>query len=173
MWCEIDSFTPTIQDLNNELKQAEKKRNLLLKKHHLTSVQRGFKCCNIKMSMSCLLTTLLTWRSVITLQYQSILNSHSLSSVLQRIISMSWCSREIFVQNAWISILKSLYESTSTSYTVWRQHFAWCSQTSLKMKQRFYTLCSFNEWIMRDMILTSRNDFSWEYLVRVLYQLSS
>ena len=40
MWCEIDSFTPTIQNLNNELKQAEKKRNLLLKKHHLTSVQR-------------------------------------------------------------------------------------------------------------------------------------
>jgi len=38
--CEIDGFTPTIQDLDNELKQAEKKRNLLLKKCHLTSVQR-------------------------------------------------------------------------------------------------------------------------------------
>jgi len=38
--CEIDDFTPTIQSLNNELKQAEKKRDLLLKKCHLTSVQR-------------------------------------------------------------------------------------------------------------------------------------
>jgi len=38
--CETDDFTPTIQGLNNELKQAEKKRNLLLKKHCLTSVQR-------------------------------------------------------------------------------------------------------------------------------------
>jgi len=40
VWCEIDSFTPTIQDLDNKLKQAEKKRDLLLKKHCLTSVQR-------------------------------------------------------------------------------------------------------------------------------------
>jgi len=40
MQCETDSFTPTIQGLDNELKQAEKKRNLLLKKCHLTSVQR-------------------------------------------------------------------------------------------------------------------------------------
>jgi len=29
-----------IQDLDNELKQTEKKRDMLLKKHHLTSVQR-------------------------------------------------------------------------------------------------------------------------------------
>ena len=40
MQCEIDDFASTIQGLNNELKQTEKKRNLLLKKHHLTSVQR-------------------------------------------------------------------------------------------------------------------------------------
>jgi len=40
MQCEIDDFTSTIQDLNNELKQTEKKRNLLLKKHYFASVQR-------------------------------------------------------------------------------------------------------------------------------------
>jgi len=40
MWCETDDFTSTIQDLDNKLKQTEKKRNLLLKKHHLASVQR-------------------------------------------------------------------------------------------------------------------------------------
>ena len=40
VWCETDNFTPTIQGLDNELKQAEKKRDLLLKKRHLTSVQR-------------------------------------------------------------------------------------------------------------------------------------
>ena len=40
MQCEINDFTFTIQDLDNELKQTEKKRNLLLKKHHLASVQR-------------------------------------------------------------------------------------------------------------------------------------
>jgi len=40
MQCEIDDFTSTIQGLDNELKQTEKKRNLLLKKHHLVSVQR-------------------------------------------------------------------------------------------------------------------------------------
>ncbi len=37
---EINDFMSTIQGLNNELKQTEKKRNLLLKKHHLASVQR-------------------------------------------------------------------------------------------------------------------------------------
>ncbi len=37
---EIDDFTFTIQGLDNELKQTEKKRNLLLKKHHLASIQR-------------------------------------------------------------------------------------------------------------------------------------
>jgi len=37
---EINDFTSMIQDLNNELKQTEKKRNLLLKKCHLASVQR-------------------------------------------------------------------------------------------------------------------------------------
>ncbi len=40
MQCEINGFTSMIQSLDNELKQAEKKRNLLLKKHHLVSVQR-------------------------------------------------------------------------------------------------------------------------------------
>ena len=40
MQCEINDSVSIIQDLNNELKQTEKKRNLLLKKHHLTSVQR-------------------------------------------------------------------------------------------------------------------------------------
>jgi len=40
MQCEIDDSASTIQGLDNELKQTEKKRNLLLKKHHLTSVQR-------------------------------------------------------------------------------------------------------------------------------------
>jgi len=43
MQCEIDDSASTIQGLNNELKQTEKKRNLLLKKHHLTSVQREIK----------------------------------------------------------------------------------------------------------------------------------
>ena len=37
---ETDGSTSTIQGLDNELKQAEKKRDLLLKKHHLVSVQR-------------------------------------------------------------------------------------------------------------------------------------
>ena len=40
MQCETDGLTPTIQGLDNELKQAEKKRDLLLKKCCLTSVQR-------------------------------------------------------------------------------------------------------------------------------------
>ncbi len=40
MQCEINDSTSMIQDLDNELKQTEKKRNLLLKKHHLASVQR-------------------------------------------------------------------------------------------------------------------------------------
>jgi len=37
---ETDDFMSTIQDLDNELKQTEKKRDLLLKKCHLASVQR-------------------------------------------------------------------------------------------------------------------------------------
>jgi len=37
---EINDFVSMIQGLNNELKQAEKKRDLLLKKRHLVSVQR-------------------------------------------------------------------------------------------------------------------------------------
>ncbi len=37
---ETDDFTSMIQGLNNELKQTEKKRNLLLKKHCLASIQR-------------------------------------------------------------------------------------------------------------------------------------
>jgi len=40
MQCEINDSTSTIQDLDNELKQTKKKRNLLLKKHHLVSIQR-------------------------------------------------------------------------------------------------------------------------------------
>ncbi len=40
MQCETDDFTSTIQGLDNELKQTEKKRDLLLKKHYLVSVQR-------------------------------------------------------------------------------------------------------------------------------------
>jgi len=40
MQCEIDDFASTIQGLDNELKQTKKKRNLLLKKCHLASVQR-------------------------------------------------------------------------------------------------------------------------------------
>ncbi len=40
MQCEIDDSASMIQGLDNELKQTEKKRNLLLKKHHLASVQR-------------------------------------------------------------------------------------------------------------------------------------
>ncbi len=39
MQCETDDFTFTIQGLDNELKQTKKKRNLLLKKHCLTSIQ--------------------------------------------------------------------------------------------------------------------------------------
>jgi len=38
--CETDDFASTIQGLDNELKQTEKKRNLLLKKCCLASVQR-------------------------------------------------------------------------------------------------------------------------------------
>ncbi len=37
---EINDSASTIQGLDNELKQTEKKRDLLLKKHHLVSVQR-------------------------------------------------------------------------------------------------------------------------------------
>jgi len=37
---ETDDFMSTIQGLNNELKQTKKKRDLLLKKHYLASVQR-------------------------------------------------------------------------------------------------------------------------------------
>jgi len=40
MQCEINDFTSTIQGLDNELKQTEKKRDLLLKKHCFMSVQR-------------------------------------------------------------------------------------------------------------------------------------
>jgi len=40
MQCETDDSVSTIQDLDNKLKQTEKKRNLLLKKSHLASVQR-------------------------------------------------------------------------------------------------------------------------------------
>jgi len=40
MQCEIDDFASTIQGLDNELKQTEKKRNLLLKKHCFAFVQR-------------------------------------------------------------------------------------------------------------------------------------
>jgi len=40
MQCEINDFASIIQGLDNELKQTEKKRNLLLKKHCLASVQR-------------------------------------------------------------------------------------------------------------------------------------
>jgi len=40
MQCETNDSASTIQGLNNELKQTEKKRDLLLKKHHLASVQR-------------------------------------------------------------------------------------------------------------------------------------
>jgi len=40
MQCETDGSVSTIQGLDNELKQAEKKRDLLLKKHCLVSVQR-------------------------------------------------------------------------------------------------------------------------------------
>ncbi len=40
MQCETDDSVSTIQGLDNELKQTEKKRDLLLKKHCLVSVQR-------------------------------------------------------------------------------------------------------------------------------------
>jgi len=40
MQCETDDSASMIQGLNNELKQTEKKRNLLLKKHCFVSVQR-------------------------------------------------------------------------------------------------------------------------------------
>jgi len=40
MQCEINDSASMIQDLDNELKQTEKKRDMLLKKHHLASVQR-------------------------------------------------------------------------------------------------------------------------------------
>ncbi len=40
MQCEINNSASMIQGLDNELKQTKKKRNLLLKKHHLASVQR-------------------------------------------------------------------------------------------------------------------------------------
>jgi len=40
MQCEINDFTSTIQGLNNELKQTKKKRDLLLKKCCLASIQR-------------------------------------------------------------------------------------------------------------------------------------
>ncbi len=40
MQFEIDDSASMIQGLNNELKQTEKKRDLLLKKHYLVSVQR-------------------------------------------------------------------------------------------------------------------------------------
>jgi len=38
--CETDDFTSTIQDLDNELKQTEKKRDLLLKKCCFAFIQR-------------------------------------------------------------------------------------------------------------------------------------
>jgi len=38
MQCETDDSASMIQDLNNELKQTEKKRDLLLKKHYFVSV---------------------------------------------------------------------------------------------------------------------------------------
>jgi len=40
MQCEINGFASMIQGLDNELKQTEKKRDLLLKKCHLVFVQR-------------------------------------------------------------------------------------------------------------------------------------
>jgi len=43
MQCETDDSASTIQGLDNELKQTEKKRDLLLKKHYLVSVQRKIK----------------------------------------------------------------------------------------------------------------------------------
>ncbi len=43
MQCETDDFASMIQGLDNELKQTEKKRNLLLKKCCFASVQRKIK----------------------------------------------------------------------------------------------------------------------------------
>ena len=43
MQCEINDSASMIQDLDNELKQTEKKRDLLLKKHCLVFVQREIK----------------------------------------------------------------------------------------------------------------------------------
>ncbi len=40
MWSRDDDFMLTMKDVNAELKWMKKKRNLLLKRHHLESVQR-------------------------------------------------------------------------------------------------------------------------------------
>jgi hypothetical protein len=60
MQCEIDDSASTIQGLDNELKQTEKKRDLLLKKCCLASVQRKIQVLQSQDADKCLLMILLT-----------------------------------------------------------------------------------------------------------------
>ncbi len=63
--------------------------------------------------------------------------------VITRTTSAQWCWRGISAQSVWTFILRRQYKSISTLYTVQRQCFIWCSKTFLRMKQKFYTSCSF------------------------------
>jgi hypothetical protein len=147
-----------------------KKRNLLLKKCHLASVQREIQVLqsqDIWQAACWWLFWLKDWLYLFILKHTQFIAFIKRSA---ENYPAQWCWRETFAQSIWTSILRRCTEASQLC-TQCRQHFAWCSKNFLKKKILYIMQFLMRNHKMHDTDI--RKLSLWEYLMRVLHQLSS
>jgi hypothetical protein len=122
MQCETDDSASTIQGLNNELKQT-KRKNLLLKKRHLASVQRKIQVLQSQDADKPLVDD----SSDLKADHTSSISKHTqfiafIKRSAENYLSTMMLKRNICSEHLNIYTEKTV-QSISTLYTVQRQHF--------------------------------------------------
>jgi hypothetical protein len=143
MQCETDDSASTIQGLDNELKQTEKKRNLLLKKHHLASVQRKIQVLQSQDADKLLVDD----SSDSKTDYISSILKHTqfiafIKRSAENYLSTMMLKRNICSEHLNIYTEKTVQKHLNFVHSA-ETVFCLMLKTFLRTKQRFYTSCSF------------------------------
>ncbi len=173
---EINDSASTIQGLDNELKQTKKKRNLLLKKCHLASVQREIQVLQSQDANKPLIDD----PSDLKTDYTSFISKHTqfiafIKRFAENYLSAMMLKRNICSEHLNIYTEKTVQKHLNFIHSA-ETAFHLMSENFLKNKAKILYVMQFlmrepqNAWYQHQKTVSLEN-ISWEYFINYLLNL--
>ncbi len=176
MQCEINGFVSTIQGLDNGLKQTEKKRDLLLKKCYLASVQRKIQVLQSQDADKLLVND----SSDLKTDYTSFILKHTQFIAFIKWSAENYLSTMMLKRNICSEHLNTYTEKTVQKHLnfVCSAETAFCLMLKnfLKDKAKILYIMQFlmrepqDAWYWHQKTV-SLEDISWKYFINYLFNL--